>query len=154
MKKNRKGFTLIELVIVIAILGILAMYAVPKYQGIVEQARSAEARAQLGAFRSALGVYYAKNHGVYPTSDEVEQGMIFAEEVVPTVEVTKADGTLLKSNRVQVISPGDGKIYNESEIDGLGGWAYDVSTLRDSADVRINAKGKDRANDDKIWWTY
>jgi len=68
MKKQRKGFTLVELVIVIAILGILAAYAVPKYQGLVEEARSAEARAQLGTVRSALGIYYAKNHGVYPNT--------------------------------------------------------------------------------------
>ncbi|MGC8722242.1 MAG: type II secretion system protein, partial [Caldisericaceae bacterium] len=104
MKKNRKGFTLVELVIVIAILGILALYAVPKYQGLVEEARSSQAQAQVGTVRSALGIYYAKNHGVYPATlcdtSNPPKSDLFAEGVVPQVEATNANGSVIRSNAV------------------------------------------------------
>jgi prepilin-type N-terminal cleavage/methylation domain-containing protein len=160
MKKQRKGFTLVELVIVIAILGILAAYAVPKYQGLVEQARSAEARAQLGTFRSALGIYYAKNHGVYPTANEVQDSttkasQIFAEGVVPTVEVTKTDGTsvtVISSNTVKTVTHVPVVV---SDIDDAGGWVYGLSTDRTQCDVRINSKGTDTSVTPAIAWnTY
>jgi len=78
----------LELAIVIAILGILAVYVISKYQGMLEEASSAQARAQLRAFRSALGIYYAKHGGVYPTYEEVASGSIFANGIVPYVEET------------------------------------------------------------------
>jgi prepilin-type N-terminal cleavage/methylation domain-containing protein len=58
--KKRKGFTLIELAIVIAILGILALYALPKYEGMVKEAKISACKANLGALRSALGIAYVK----------------------------------------------------------------------------------------------
>jgi len=159
VRKNRKGFTLIELVIVIAILGILALYAVPKYQGLIEEARSAEARAQIGSFRSALAIYYAKNHGMYPTYDIVNGGTIFAEEVVPEVEVTLlSGGTVKRSNILTSAGTKDGKI-EAGEINDGGGWVYDdgsgLTPAYSKADVRINSKGTDTVPDpDKYWYQY
>ena len=151
MRKNRKGFTLIELVIVIAILGILALYAVPKYQGLIEEARSSEARAQLGTVRSAMGIYYAKNHGVYPATLD---GTIFAEGVVPEVEVTLSSGAVDRHNTVTTAETQDGTI-TAAEITDVGGWMYDVSTAKDKADVRINSKGTDTVPEpDKYWYEY
>ena len=150
MRKNRKGFTLIELVIVIAILGILALYAVPKYQGLVEEARSSEARAQLGTVRSAMGIYYAKNHGVYPATLD---GTIFAEGVVPEVEVT-VSGAVDRHNTVTLAETQNGTI-TAAEITDVGGWMYDVSAAKDKADVRINSKGTDTVPEpDKYWYEY
>ena len=48
-KKHSKGFTLIELIIVIVIVGILALVSVPIYNGYVKNARSSEGRALVGA---------------------------------------------------------------------------------------------------------
>jgi prepilin-type N-terminal cleavage/methylation domain-containing protein len=150
VRKNRKGFTLIELVIVIAILGILALYAVPKYQGLIEEARSSEARAQLGTVRSALGIQYAKNHGVYPA---VLDGTIFAEGVVPEVEATKADDSVIRSNAVPTIVTHSPLVVGD--ITDAGGWVYGVSTDKTQADVRINSKGLDSVPDpDKNWYAY
>lgn len=56
---NRSGFTLIELVIVIVVLGILATQAIPTYLSLVDDAKKASAKANLGALRSSISVYYA-----------------------------------------------------------------------------------------------
>ena len=55
------GFTLIELVVVIVILGILMAVAIPKYIDITDKAKQAADRGQLGALRTCTHMLYAKN---------------------------------------------------------------------------------------------
>jgi type IV pilus assembly protein PilE len=64
LRKNQGGFTLVELMIVVIIVGILAAVAIPMYQGATERAKASEAVAALGTIRGALRVYYAE-HGTY-----------------------------------------------------------------------------------------
>lgn len=64
MKKNAKGFTLIELVIVIVIIGILSVIAVPLYRGYVRRAAGAEGAALVGSVASAEKAYFSE-HGAY-----------------------------------------------------------------------------------------
>ena len=58
MKKN--GFTLIELVVVIVILGILAVVAAPKFMNLQNDARNASLKGLEGSLKSALGITYSK----------------------------------------------------------------------------------------------
>jgi tfp pilus assembly protein pilE-like len=71
--KNRKGFTLVELVVVIAILGILAGIAIPRFMSATETARGAKTVADLRTLESAAVMYYAKT-GLVPTKDVLENG--------------------------------------------------------------------------------
>jgi len=65
MKKN-SGFSLVELMIVIVIIGVLAAVAVPIYSNNVMKAKMSEADAAMGSIRTQLRVYYGEN-GEYPT---------------------------------------------------------------------------------------
>ena len=58
---NRKGFTLIELIIVIVIVGILSVIAVPVYRGYIEKAIMAEGKTLLGAIGKAELAYHVQH---------------------------------------------------------------------------------------------
>ena len=57
---NRKGFTLVELMIVVAIIGILAAIAIPNFLNFRLKAKSSEAKSNLGAIRSTEVAYFAE----------------------------------------------------------------------------------------------
>ena len=58
LKKMQKGFTLIELMIVVAIIGILASFALPAYSTYTNKAKFAETIVALGAVKSAVDICY------------------------------------------------------------------------------------------------
>lgn len=58
---SRKGFTLIELMVVILIVGILAAASIPLMRGRIDSAKWAEANATAGTIKSAVRVYFAEN---------------------------------------------------------------------------------------------
>ncbi len=68
-RANQKGFTLIEILIVIIIVGVLAGLAVPVYQAQVTRAYRQEALQALGTTREALLRYFAQNNGTYVGAD-------------------------------------------------------------------------------------
>jgi type IV pilus assembly protein PilA len=64
MKKLQQGFTLIELMIVVAIIGILAAIAVPAYQDYTIKSRVSEAASLSGATRTAIDVAFSEGYGL------------------------------------------------------------------------------------------
>ncbi len=60
------GFTLIELMLVSAIIGLLAAIAIPKFGDLIIRAKEAAVLGKLGALRSAISIYYADTDGIVP----------------------------------------------------------------------------------------
>ena len=69
MKNLRAGFTLVELIVVIAVLGVLAGIAIPRFVNANMAARGSKILADMNACESAINIYYVKN-GDYPLNTE------------------------------------------------------------------------------------
>ena len=76
-RRNESGFTLIELMIVVIVVGILAAVAIPMYQIVPERSKATEAVAALSLARTAMRAYYAE-HGTYVDAAFTDGGAITA----------------------------------------------------------------------------
>lgn len=70
--KGREGFTLIELIVVIAVLGILSGIAIPRLTGVQEKAHYAAGEALLANIRTPLELYRVENGGDYPEANDYD----------------------------------------------------------------------------------
>ena len=71
MKKNAYGFTIVELLIVIVVIGILAAITIVAFNGIQGRARDAERSQDTAAIQKILELYYI-DKGVYPTHTQLQ----------------------------------------------------------------------------------
>jgi len=141
MFRNQKGFTLIELVIIIVALGIIASVAIPKYKSIVEESREASCRASLGGLRSGVSIYYARmaietGTATWPEYDSLITIGTVMEQTLPrnsycdrfpdsivSVGPGVAKGTLRNGSRPGwVYKPSTGEIWANSNTVGENDW--------------------------------
>ena len=84
--KTQKGFTLIELMIVVAIIGILAAIAIPAYQDYIARAQVADAGQLLGGLKTPLAEYYS-DKGAWPTNILTDLGANTSGKYVSGVSI-------------------------------------------------------------------
>lgn len=105
MKKNQKGFTLVELMIVVAIIGILAAIAIPKFADMLEKSREGATKGNLSSINSGISLFVSDNQGVTPLTLDTSTSTISSQgypafvtqymDNIPGVKCTaKKKGTL------------------------------------------------------------
>ena len=116
MKHDNRGFTLIELMVVVIILGILALYIGPKIMGEPEKAKRVKAKMDIATLETALKMYKLDN-GVYPST---EQGLMALVEAPETGTIPKKwrKGGYLEKNRVPKDPWGNEYVYISPGLNG------------------------------------
>lgn len=120
--RGNRGFSLIELMVVVIILGILAMYIGPKLMGRTEQAKEVQTRVQIEGLETALKLYKLDN-GVYPTTEQGLQALV-EEPDVENVSQNWRKGGYLEKGKVPKDPWGNEFIYLAPGIQG----DYDITS--------------------------
>ena len=79
---NEKGFSFIELMVVVVILGILAGMIVPRYMGRTDEAKLVKARIDIAAIETSLKLYRLDN-GTYPTTEQGLAALVTKPDIEP-----------------------------------------------------------------------
>jgi prepilin-type N-terminal cleavage/methylation domain-containing protein len=137
-QSGQGGFTLIELVIIIVVLGILSAVAIPKYQNITSEAKEASCRAALGGLRSGITIYYANQAvttgtAAWPTLSVLET----ADSVM--IHAMPKNPYQLDANAPDSIVTG---VTKGTIVGTRGGWAY----LATSGEIWPNTSGSGENN--------
>jgi general secretion pathway protein G len=119
---SEKGFTLIEIMVVIIILGILASFVALNLTGQTEEARRTQARVQMETFKTALKLYKLDN-GSYPSTEQGLQALVKPPEVGKLPRKWREGGYIDKipkdpwGNEYVYLSPG---MYGDFDIMSYG----------------------------------
>lgn len=73
LKRKQSGFTIVELLIVIVVIGILAAIVITTFTGVQKKGRDADRKSDINSIYSQVEVYFAEN-GKYPSLDEMNDG--------------------------------------------------------------------------------
>ncbi len=148
MKKMKKGFTLIELMIVVAIIGVLAAVAIPKFADLIRKAQEAACKGQLGAMRSALSIYYGNEEGVWPQVSASTNDTVLSAAIAPTYiqaipnakpGLSNFDTARVSASTVGTVGPTNapnGWWYNSGGSNGTGEFAGAFKVNSDSTDTK------------------
>lgn len=156
-----RGFTLIELMLVVAIVALLAAIAIPKFANLIDKAKEAGMKGNLGVLRSALTIYYADNEGLYPKYDNltplVTRGMYHLhgkylnfDEIVfrvpryagdyPTYTAMQVYGNIMTTslyNSKATVPPDNHPVHTASPIPSY--WNYLVNGVAIRASIKTHA---------------
>ena len=133
-RQRKTGFTLVEILIVVVILGILAAVVIPQFTNASQDARANSLVTQLQTVRSQLELFQIQHNGNYPTLDDtwaIMTTMSFAGETGPAAgTATTADldrlGPYLQQPPANTFAP-DGVDPVTVAADNSAAWQYDAA---------------------------
>ncbi|NNN06925.1 MAG: prepilin-type N-terminal cleavage/methylation domain-containing protein [Elusimicrobia bacterium] len=142
MRRGARAFTLIELMIVVAIIGILTAIAIPKFASLIRSSSEANGKGNLASLRSALNIYYTDLEGSYPPD-------------LPALTVS--------SKYLTAVPPTKTPYYHSdssSEVDGTfadfndaGGWLFNnIATDPNVGDLNVDCTDTDTKG--SVWSAY
>jgi prepilin-type N-terminal cleavage/methylation domain-containing protein len=140
-RKLERGFTILELMIVVAIIGILAVIAIPRFALILEKAREGATKGNISAIRGACKIYYSDWGGKWPSTLDADAQWPFSRyiDVMPMVKCSRPTDTALSPE-----GRGVSYLVRAASPSAYGvGWAYDSTR----GDVYVNSIGLDSRSD-------
>jgi prepilin-type N-terminal cleavage/methylation domain-containing protein len=145
MKNHARGFTLIELMIVVAIIGILAAIAIPKFADLIRKSTEGASKGNLGSIRSALSIYYGDMEGQYPSSIS---GLTVGGKYLAALPLAKAPNY----HQDSAVETG-GLLVVGGAVTDAGGWSYNnVAGDSNIGGLEINCTHTDTKG--SIWTSY
>ncbi len=128
-KHIQHGFTLVEILIVVVILGILAAIVIPQFTNASESAKSSSLISQLQTIRSQLELYQVQHNGDYPTLVQLWDNLTTETEVDGTAGDNSGDefGPYLQQDPVNGFENTATVLAAGAEAAGVG-WTYDAAT--------------------------
>jgi general secretion pathway protein G len=136
-KNRERGFTLIELMVVLVILGILAGLIIPRVMGRPDDARRQKTRVQMESIETALKLYKLDN-GNYPTTEQGLQALVEAPKT-GTLPRNWKEGGYLEKGKLPKDAWGRDYVYVSPGSHG----DYDLSSLATDGEPGGEGKNKD-----------
>jgi type II secretion system protein G len=132
MRRNSKGFTLIELMIVVVIIGILAAIAIPNFIAMQNRAKEGSTKSNMHTFQTAAEDYSVQNDGAYAGSADLVAAQL------PTL------GANFKNAFTNGTGAGDAW-EDRASMSGAPGATAGITSYADSTSTTYNIKGFGRS---------
>jgi prepilin-type N-terminal cleavage/methylation domain-containing protein len=121
----KRAFTLIELLIVVAIIGVLAAIAVPKFNDLITKSREGATKGNLNSLRGALNIYYGDNESLFPAGPAGSNTTFLQSAMVPRYlekwPEVYVPGRHARTSSVDTIAGGDPAASDPTDD---GEWVY------------------------------
>lgn len=140
---NRNGFTLIELMIVIVIIGIIAISAYPKMANSLTRAKEGKLRANLANLRSAVDIYYSDTEGQYPL--DLTAALTTGQKYIDKIPKAEIPAVSSSGNPGHSLRGGVSTVMNDM---AGGAWLYTPSGPK-AGDLVVNCLHLDSTGE--IW---
>jgi prepilin-type N-terminal cleavage/methylation domain-containing protein len=136
MRSSKRGFTLVELAVVVVIIGVLAAFAVPRFLASVERSKAAEAFNYLSAVQAAQERYHARQGTYASTVADLDIKMTTPKYYAVGTISAGSTGNLEDSWSMSLTRKGSSAGYGEYTVTFTDqGFDSDNSTIKDKPDI-------------------